>query len=237
MPSQPLTKLSRVRRADEVRQQLQQAIERGDYTDQLPSERKISELLDVSRITVREALRELEASGWIEIRHGRGCFVAKELPDSYADRFSGWLDEHKEEVFELLRVRGALDEVAAELAAQSKAPDELEAIRRAHEHFAELASTPVFSAALVDRVVEADIELHAAIAAASGSPLVAKLLSDLNDSLAQSRRMILGRPTRARESVAEHEELVRAILAGEPRAAKLAAERHWASVRASVAGA
>lgn len=147
-----------------------------------------------------------------------------------------WAWKSRPEVFDLLRVRGALDEVAAELAAQCHEPDALEAIGQANERFSELAMRPVFSAAIVDQVVEADIQLHAAIAAASGSPLVAKLLSDLNDSLAQSRRVILSHKGRARASVAEHNELVRAILASEPRKAKLAAERHWASVRASVSG-
>jgi GntR family transcriptional regulator, transcriptional repressor for pyruvate dehydrogenase complex len=234
MNRQPLERISRVRRAEEVRQQLQRAIEQGDFGHQLPSEREIAQTLDVSRVTVREALRELESSGWIEIRHGRGCFVLDRLPDGYADRFSGWLDEHKDEVLELLRVRGALDEVAAELAAGCRDVAALDAISKASQHFTDLAMTPAFTASTVDQIVEADISLHAAIASASGSQLVAKLLADLNDSLAQSRRLILSSRERALASAAEHDALVQSILSSDPRSAKLAAERHWASVRASM---
>jgi len=41
----------------------------------LPSERKLTELFDVSRNTVREAIRELEARGRVKAKSGSGCFV------------------------------------------------------------------------------------------------------------------------------------------------------------------
>ena len=41
----------------------------------IPSERNLTELLDVSRNTVREALRELEARGRVKSKSGSGCFV------------------------------------------------------------------------------------------------------------------------------------------------------------------
>lgn len=43
--------------------------------DMLPSERKLTELYDVSRTTVRLALNDLEKKGYISIQHGKGSFV------------------------------------------------------------------------------------------------------------------------------------------------------------------
>lgn len=53
-------------------------IENNDYqeNDKLPSERELCEMYDLSRITVRNALQELERDGYIYKLHGKGTFVS-----------------------------------------------------------------------------------------------------------------------------------------------------------------
>lgn len=58
--------------ADELAQAVTNDFKAGD---KLPGERELSEVYEVSRTTVRLALHELESSGLIERRHGRGTFV------------------------------------------------------------------------------------------------------------------------------------------------------------------
>ncbi|HET8894230.1 MAG TPA: FadR/GntR family transcriptional regulator [Gaiellaceae bacterium] len=223
------TGIKRVQRVQEVREQLEAAIERGDFKpgDKLPSERELVEMLGVSRITVREALRSLEAVGWVEVHHGRGCFVVERV-DSYRQGFARWLAVHREELLELLRVRGALDGVAAETAAERRDPEALASLQDAHEAFANAAKQ---SADDLDLLCELDIAFHEAIAQASGSALVMRLLRELNRYLAESRMITLAPPGRPARSAREHAAIVEAIVQGRPRQARSAVVRHLAAVR------
>src|SRR5690606_8537975 len=97
--------------------------------DQLPSERALSEALGVSRPTVREAIRSLQAMNIVETRHGAGTFVSslsvEELlrPLQFALALSDFAMEH------LFEVRLMLEPGAAELAAERASDDEIEELR------------------------------------------------------------------------------------------------------------
>jgi GntR family transcriptional regulator len=61
----------------QAEQALRAQIADGTWPDgtQLPNEGKLSEMLGVSRITIRHALRNIEESGLLRREHGRGTFV------------------------------------------------------------------------------------------------------------------------------------------------------------------
>jgi len=65
-----------------VADQLRQAITEGTLRrgEQLPSEEQLSALYQVGRTTVREALKELESEGAVQVRRGRGRFVSTAPP-------------------------------------------------------------------------------------------------------------------------------------------------------------
>jgi len=226
------TGIERTNRSQLVRGQIEQAIARGDFGpgDRLPSERELVRMLGVSRVSVREAMRSLEALGLVEVHQGRGCFVSAGHGDGYAAPFAGWLAAHRNEVLELLRVRGALDEVAAERAAERGKREELERVRAACEAFRRAAE----DREPLRRLVELDIAFHEAVASASGSILLANLLRDLNTYLNESRFASLAPAGRPERSAREHERIVEAILAGRSAGARKAVARHLKSVRAAV---
>lgn len=66
--------------AETVAEQLLEAIEDLPPGTRVPSERELTESLDVGRSTVREALKGLALLGVVEIRHGQGVFVAERPP-------------------------------------------------------------------------------------------------------------------------------------------------------------
>ncbi|MDQ4028563.1 MAG: GntR family transcriptional regulator [Actinomycetota bacterium] len=228
--------IERTPRSELVREQLEAAIARGDFRpgDSLPSERELVDVFGVSRVSVREAIRSLEAVGLVEVFQGRGCFVAKGPTDGYFGPFARWLEIHKDEVVDLLKVRGALDELAAESAAQRADARSLARVRKAEEAFSRAIED---SGTRLDRIVELDIEFHLAIAEASGSKLMTHLLDDLNSHLHESRRIALSPDGRPKESAKEHSLIVRALVDGKPADARAAAARHVDAVRVAVAGA
>ena len=60
----------------QLRSSIQQALSSGEWPNEraLPSERELSERLNISRATVRQAIQELELEGWLVRRQGRGTY-------------------------------------------------------------------------------------------------------------------------------------------------------------------
>jgi GntR family transcriptional regulator, transcriptional repressor for pyruvate dehydrogenase complex len=228
----PLTTIKRTQRSEEVRLQIERAIHSGDFGpgDRLPSERELVETFGVSRVSVREAIRSLEALGLVRVHQGRGAFVS-DRRSGLGEPMARWLDLHRDEVLELLAVRGALDELAACSAVAHHDAEKIAGIKAAHENFA----AAVKARAPTTDIVRLDIDFHLAIAEASGMRLLYDLLSDLHSYLTESRHAVLtpaGRPSR---SAAEHALIVDAIVARDAELAQLATTRHIASVRKLVA--
>ncbi|HWI61248.1 MAG TPA: GntR family transcriptional regulator [Symbiobacteriaceae bacterium] len=78
---------------------LRQAIESGAFPvgEAIPPERELIERYGVSRITVRQALADLEAEGYLLRRHGKGTYVAPRTPGAIAESLSE-LTGHLEEL-------------------------------------------------------------------------------------------------------------------------------------------
>lgn len=217
-----------VHRTEQVREQLLSAIQRGDLKpgDALPSERALAEIFDVSRVSVREAIRSLEAIGLLKVEHGRGCFVLGAADGRRPT--SSWLDLYRTEVMDLLEVRGAVDQVVAEGAARRADQTELSRVQSAHEAYAQAAADPQTP---ISTIVDLDIAFHEAVGRASGNALAAHLLQDLNSYLEESRRIVLSPEGRPTASGYEHKAIVEAIMAHRPDEARAAAARHVEAVR------
>jgi len=149
----------------------------------LPSERKLVKQLQVSRASLREAFRILEALGLIEVRPGSGAFVvdrsgASKLPTQW----NQWLYEHRQQVIDLLEIREALEPKAAALAAERISPAELELLKMTLDKLERQAST-----GNIDVAVQSDIEFHDLISKATRNPFLINLNNSINYILIESR--------------------------------------------------
>jgi GntR family transcriptional repressor for pyruvate dehydrogenase complex len=77
-PETAPTPLERARLSDRVATELKRLVVVGTYPAgaRLPTGQELAERFGVTRLTVREALQQLEASGWTRTRHGSGTYVA-----------------------------------------------------------------------------------------------------------------------------------------------------------------
>ncbi len=209
-----------------VRNEILAWIERGDYepSDPLPSERELQVMFGVSRVVVREAIVRLQAVGLVTVEHGRGCRVSATLPDLMHGPFRTWLELNRNEVVNLLKLRRALDGLAAEEAATSADDGQIRAITAAERAFADAVERDDDPA----RLASLDKVFHVAIAEASGLTIVTQLLGELDHHSANIHRTSMAMGGRPQASLRDHRAILSALSAHKPARARTAAERHVA---------
>lgn len=198
---------------------LAQAIDLGLIASagRFPPERELAEMLGVSRVTVREALRALEQAGRIEIRRGRqgGAFVLPPSPD--ASPAGGGARRLDADLDELLEYRWAIEPAVASLAAAKAEEADVALLRSALEASMRVAPEDF-------RV--ADVRIHLVIAEVARSNLLAGPVADLQASF---NEILLALPLLGesiRHSHGQHEAVIDAIAAGDRDAARAAMEEH-----------
>lgn len=204
--------------ADELRQLIACGGKPGDY---LLAERLLLERFEVSRPTLREALRVLESEGLVEIRRGvRGGAVVKEPAISDLARHFGVFLQLRNVTYEdTFIVRTIVEPAAARLSAERIAagapPDRLEeALAREAEAIEAGIDAPLLSDALV--------HFHDAVLEACGSTTLLALGKLLETVWAShTHHSMAALPARkarleaARKSHDAHQALATAILAGD----------------------
>jgi GntR family transcriptional repressor for pyruvate dehydrogenase complex len=213
---------------ERVIQQLTRLIEEGvlEPGDQLPSERELSEELQVSRGTVREAVQFLGALGLVEVRHGSGTFVRLGTdPSELREEWRDWTIRHAERVHDLLELRKGLESFAAELAAQRAGGDEVAAMEHALEQMQPAVDSPD-----VTGLIQADLAFHHALCAAAGNAALSEFADALGEQLVRERGVIWNLPGRPARSLVEHRAIYEAVRAGDPARARQAAFEHLTSV-------
>lgn len=193
--------------------------------DRLPGERELCELLGVSRASVREALRSLQARGVVVVRHGKGVFVAAPDEGEHAlERFARLREVGMDELFAM---REVLEVPAAGWAASAATDQQLQELERTFEALADGVRNHRAAAEL--QVLDA--KLHLQIAQYANNRFLAMTQTVLQEMLARSMETTLAIAGRPARSVREHAEIVEALLARDPSRARAAARRHIRSSR------
>jgi GntR family transcriptional repressor for pyruvate dehydrogenase complex len=187
--------------------------------DKLPSERELAELLQVSRSSIRDAIRGLELMGLVEPRQGAGTIVRERSAELLANPFSGARKRRQELVTELLDFRKMLEPPLAARAATHASAEEVSEMEEILQRQDETQNKG-------DAAIAEDAEFHYAIALASGNSVVLKVIDTLMDLLRDTREHSLQVEGRAQKSLAGHRKILAAIKRRDAEAAKAAMRRH-----------
>jgi GntR family transcriptional regulator, transcriptional repressor for pyruvate dehydrogenase complex len=197
----------------------------------LPSEAELAETLSVSRLTVREAVKSLQARGLIQVRHGRRPVIAPLSATAMEDFFATSVRRDPRRLLDLLEVRRALEVHIAGLAAGGVNRSAGAAMEDALADMRETIDDPeAFNAA--------DVRFHEALAAASGNQILTFLIEamqqPLQTSRLQSRRGHLARGRPLTEIIDEHARIYDCVLGGDAAGAQAAMREHLAQTERSL---
>ncbi|MCO6004212.1 FadR family transcriptional regulator [Actinoallomurus purpureus] len=184
----------------------------------LEPERRLAERFGVSRPMVREALRALEALGMIEVLPGRGAFVRDVRLADAVRPLDTFVRRRKPTPRDLVQARRTLESETASLAAANADEDDLALMESALQRFD--AATDLVSRA------RADVAFHAAVARASHNPVIETMFASITTLVFEQMLRSLGDPSVSREGIPYHHEVLDAIRARDPQAARAAMEGH-----------
>lgn len=192
--------------------------------ESLPAERELAVMYEVSRDTVREAIRELADTGYLVPRRGRygGTFIADPLPRPALEAVDG------AELDDVLGLRRVLESGAARAAAgRTLSPAERDGLWACHVEA---------RAARTDDYRRLDSRLHLLIAELAGIPSLVRLLTENRARVNAWLDTFPLLPRNIEHSDEQHERIVVAILAGEQDEADAAVIEHLAGSESLLRG-
>jgi DNA-binding GntR family transcriptional regulator len=167
---------------------------------------QMAEEMGVSRTPVREAIRKLELEGLVVMIPRKGAYVAGlSLKD----------------IVEVFEIRGALEGLAAELAAERITDDELENLERYLVRI-----TEDIEKGDLGKVVETDTDFHTQLYKASRNDWLLQIINNLREQIQRFRTTSLSYPGRMKEAVEEHRQIVEAISSRNGKLARKLAYEH-----------
>ncbi|MBQ8625149.1 MAG: GntR family transcriptional regulator [Agathobacter sp.] len=192
---------------DVVFNTLREAILRGDLQ---PGERlmelQLASKLGVSRTPIREAIRMLEQEGLAVTMPRKGAEVAKMTLKGMED---------------VLEIRGALDELASQLACERITEEQLVRLEARKQDFeASLKSGDV------KLIAEADVNFHDVIYEATGNPKLVSLLNNLREQIYRYRVEYIKKVENHPILIKEHEAIYQSLLSRNEEEAKLSIREH-----------
>ena len=144
--------------------------------DRLPPERELVEWFQVSRISIREALKSLETSGLLTIKPGSGVFVAHLNSKPMSDSLSSLLRIQRASVNQLTEARAIFEPSIARLACERMSPEDLRKLERNIEETSAMLRS--------NRSARTkNIEFHALIAESTHNPVLTLTVKTLLDVL------------------------------------------------------
>lgn len=190
--------------------------------EKLPNEAALSDMLSVSRGTIREAVRVLVSQGYLETRQGSGTYVL-----STTDTAGTMTMARRAGLRDLFEARAALDVEGARLAALRRTPETIVGLRML------LEKRGNFQGEDKAGFIERDLAFHKAVIAASGNLAMVAIYDFFSASITETIASTLGGDIPEPDMQA-HIAIVDAIESGDPEKADTAVRGFMAPVIAAL---
>ena len=175
--------------SEQVAEKIKRMIASGEYTpcSKLPNEQVLIERLNVSRGTVREAIKILQSQNVLEIRRGIGTFVA-EHPGMNDDPFGLGFITSDTKINDLWELRSIMEPGVARLASQRATEDDVAMLRRCCNKLIQLSEKYDNNATgeQTDKFANADAEFHCAIYRCTHNEVLERMIPFVKITMTES---------------------------------------------------
>jgi DNA-binding FadR family transcriptional regulator len=219
--------------ADEIKKLiLTRNLKSGDL---LPTEAELCETLDVSRSSVREAIRTLSTLDIVDVRHGHGTYVGAMSLDPMVEAlvFRGVLspDGSLAALREVVDVRLALDLAMAEVIVNGTVQDD-------SNELALLVEEMVEKAARGEMFLEADRAFHTKLFSVTGNRLAVQLVGAFWDiHTAVIPQLGIAVPADIKHTAQAHGDMLASALRGDVEGYRKAVIEHYEPLQRSISAA
>ncbi|PLR69202.1 FadR/GntR family transcriptional regulator [Bacillus sp. UMB0893] len=216
--------------SEQVADNIKKKIQNGEYKagDKILGERDMAIELSVSRNTVREAYKILEAYGYLTAKHGTGVFVA--TPEHQIQKMTEAFFVSSDQIKDFFSVRKIMEEWTVRWSIENSDTDQFNELEKIIEEAIETAKDPNNFV----RLAELDHKFHLTLADNSKNIVLIRIMNYLVDLLSESRMKSVQIPGRAYQSVQEHIKILEAIKKKDIALAQQCMQEHLDSVEKSI---
>jgi DNA-binding GntR family transcriptional regulator len=190
-----------------IADELKQAISSGKLQPgEKLSEQSLTSSIGVSRVPLREALRSLEAEGYVTFLSNDQVIVSKPTVGEIEDYYS---------------IASVLEGLAARLAVEHARPEEIDRLRELHLHLKQACRSQDAAA-----YFEANSRFHRFIAEIAGNERLYRMIDQMRQEMRRTRILALHLPGRFDYSMREHDQIMDAFLKKNPALAEATVIKH-----------
>ncbi len=187
--------------------------------DKLYSEHQLTQKLEVSRSSIREAIRILEVTGYVKAEQGKGIFITDHEEGQHTVK--QWVVDNDDLLREHFEIRLLMEPHAARMAAEKATCKDLEGLEQVYAEFCTFLEQGKIS-----KAISCDSEFHLLVAKMTRNRTLSVLMKTMAQSLNEGWIASLNTPGRLERTVEEHLLLLQAIKDHEPEKAAQAMTAH-----------
>lgn len=198
-----------------VVQRIKDLLARGELRagSRLPPERELADMLNISRPSLRTALKALSVMGIIRAKPGAGTYIAESIPEVFTEPMHFMTLINNTSVEELFEARRIIEAGLAEMAAERATEEDLAALQSEINGMRETIGDP-------ESFLRHDISFHQAIARAADNKLMSGVMDTIAQLLYHIRRQTIASASDFEEAINWHQKIFEAIRKRDAKRAK-----------------